>query len=500
MDAGHLHRHGRGVRLRAVDRVAESADQFAPGALDREGRAGEQQAEHQRRHDQLGQDHEHDWQPPPTGHGAGERHHQTEEQQRSEVGRGVAGEATPRQHGDPRGASSDHRHRQAGGQASAGFPHSRASGGASGVSIRFFEDWALDPPELGPDSLEAVTWSQRGAAPPLLGQHGEGATIAGSRRPPGLDVKCDCQRCGRVVLHPAEYRHVELLDVAHHSDGQPAVGLLGQPAGVELDLGDGLHDGERFQQRSGAAVRLAGVPRAGRVLASGGDQPHGEAAMSEVDRDRGHRGDCSLQRGGDALAAVCADPVVQEEGCPRLPWLLFSTHHQLAQAGRAAPVHPPEIVAAAVLAHRDVLGRTDGERTRPVVTGSCPAATQRDGRERDSAGGDGERHGGPERSAELDQPERITDPHRHRPDLEVTADVGAHLVAHVPLPAVADALEHEARPGAEHVRHVVLQQQYAAGRPTLVGQGEVDVGRLAGGDQLRADGADQSADGSGCGR
>ena len=51
---------------------------------------------------------------------------------------------------------------------------------------------------------------------------------------------------------------------------------------------------------------------------------------------------------------------------------------------------------------------------------------------------------------------------RHRPDLEAAAHVGAHLVGHVPAPALADAVEHEPRAGAEHVGHVVLQQQHAA--------------------------------------
>ena len=67
-----------------------------------------------------------------------------------------------------------------------------------------------------------------------------------------------------------------------------------------------------------------------------------------------------------------------------------------------------------------------------------------------------------EGAAELDQAERVADPHRHRADLEPAAHVGADLVGHVPAPAVADALEHEPRPGAEHVGDVVLEQQHAA--------------------------------------
>ena len=75
---------------------------------------------------------------------------------------------------------------------------------------------------------------------------------------------------------------------------------------------------------------------------------------------------------------------------------------------------------------------------------------------------DGQRHRGAERAAELDQAERVLDPHRDRADLEAAAHVGADLVGHVAVPAVADALEHEPRPGAEHVGEVVLEQEHAA--------------------------------------
>ena len=107
------------------------------------------------------------------------------------------------------------------------------------------------------------------------------------------------------------------------------------------------------------------------------------------------------------------------------------------------------------------------------------------------ARGDGEGRGAAEGAAELHQPERIADPHAHRPDLEAAADVGAHLVDRVPAPAVPDPVEHEARPGAEHVGDVVLQHQHAARRTALVGHREVDRRRLPGGHGLRADAAHQ---------
>ncbi|MGH3361331.1 MAG: hypothetical protein ACRDOM_02640, partial [Nocardioides sp.] len=61
----------------------------------------------------------------------------------------------------------------------------------------------------------------------------------------------------------------------------------------------------------------------------------------------------------------------------------------------------------------------------------------------------------------------------------------------MPAPAVPDALEHEPGPGAEHVGHLVLEQQHAAGGAALVGQRQVEPGRLARDDDLRGQGANE---------
>ena len=113
------------------------------------------------------------------------------------------------------------------------------------------------------------------------------------------------------------------------------------------------------------------------------------------------------------------------------------------------------------------------------------------GGKRHGAWRDGEGRGAVEGTAELDQTERVADPHGHRADLEAAADVGAHLVDRVPAPAVPDPVEHEARPGAEHVGDVVLEHQHAARRTALVGQREVHRRRLARGHGLRPDAAHQ---------
>ena len=132
--------------------------------------------------------------------------------------------------------------------------------------------------------------------------------------------------------------------------------------------------------------------------------------------------------------------------------------------------------------------------------GPGPGAAQRDLGERHGAGGDGQRDRGVEGAAELDEAERVADPHAHRPDLELAADVGADLVGRVAAPALADAVEHEPRPGAEHVRDVVLEQQRAAGRLALVGERQVEPRRLPGRPRSGARGCAPAPAGSGCAR
>ena len=151
-----------------------------------------------------------------------------------------------------------------------------------------------------------------------------------------------------------------------------------EPAGLELRLRDGLDDGQRLEQRAGVEVGAADVPGAVRVLAGGGDQPDGEAAVGQVHRDRGGGRDRGLERGGDALAAVGASRLSRKsvardcQGCSSRRTISSPT------LGRAAPVHPAQVVAPAVLADGDVLGAAGGERARPVVAGPGPGAAERD--------------------------------------------------------------------------------------------------------------------------
>src|SRR3954468_5014403 len=64
-----------------------------------------------------------------------------------------------------------------------------------------------------------------------------------------------------------------------------------------------------------------------------------------------------------------------------------------------------------------------GSGTVRGVTGSGAAVREGGGGEWRGGGRDGERHRRTEGAAELDQPEGVGDPHRHRADLEAAADV-----------------------------------------------------------------------------
>ena len=173
------------------------------------------------------------------------------------------------------------------------------------------------------------------------------------------------------------------------------------------------------------------------------------------------------------------------QGCSSRRTISSPTRAELRQCTRrrSSPRRYSRTVTSSALPVAKARGRLSPE---PVQAPPSGMRGQRHG-----AGGHGERDRGAERAAELDQAEGVADPHGHRADLEAPADVGAHLVGHVPAPALADPVQHEARPGAEHVGDVVLEQQHAAGGAALVGEGEVDPGRLPGRDQLRVDGAHQ---------
>ena len=350
---------------------------------------------------------------------------------------------------------------------------------------------------IRPSSCQAV--SRRSRGPRVIERHpvevrwavAAGPGWTGQVRSPRVDVERDRQARRGVVLQAAEERQVGVAQSAEDPDGETAVPGLGQPLGVGRGGVVELHDGERLEERDGAGLGAVGVPLGLAAVARRGDQTDGVAVVGEVDGDRRGGGHGALERAGRSLAAVGDAAVVEEDGRARLPGLLLAAHHQLADAGRAAPVDAPQVVAAPVLADRDVLRAAGREGAGTVVARTGPRATERDARQGGRARCDGESRRGVERPAELDEAERVGHPHRHRADLELSAQLRAHLVGRVAAPPVPEALQDEARAGAEDVGESLLQQQHARGRARLVGDGELDGRGLPGDDELGRDRADE---------
>ena len=241
--------------------------------------------------------------------------------------------------------------------------------------------------ELLPDRVEPVARAERDRPPAL------GAEQPGSRPAP---AGAPAQASTSSAIASAEPAWCCIRRSTGRSAGStaPKTATVSPPCAPSVSqpvsrrpLADLLDDGERLEQRAGVEVGVAEVPGAAGVLAGRGDQADGEAAVAQVHRDRRRGRDRGLERGRDAVAAVRDGAVVEEERRPGLPGLLLAAHHQLADPRRAAPVHPAQVVAAAVLADRDVLGAAGRERARPVVAGAGPGAAERDlGEQRRCAG------------------------------------------------------------------------------------------------------------------
>ena len=205
------------------------------------------------------------------------------------------------------------------------------------------------------------------------------------RRPPGPPRR---RRRGRPPgaapewqLHPAQHGQVGSVEAAEHRDQQPAVAGLGQPARCDPALrGRGCDDGQRLEQRAGVEARRPGSARRCRVLAGGGDQPHREPALAQVDGDRGGRGD----RRTPATSASPLPTVRAGPGCRGTGW---------RATARAAPRGAPSARrrAPSCASARGAGRRRGGTRARvtssalpvanargPVVAGPGPLAAERD--------------------------------------------------------------------------------------------------------------------------
>ena len=348
--------------------------------------------------------------------------------------------------------------------------------------------------ELLPDRLEPVARAERHRRASPAGRAAGRRRRRRRRRTQASTSSADRERRAGVVLHPAQHRAGRAASTAPSTATirPPRPPSVSQPVS-RWGWWSGCDDGQRLEQRGGVEVGVRGRARRCRVSSPA-------AVTSRTAKPRWLRCtaiDAAAETAASSEEAMpwprwATQPVVEEERGPRLPGLLLAAHHQLTDRGRAAPVHAAQVVAAAVLADGDVLGAADREGPRPVVAGAGPGAAERDRGQRDGARGDGQRDGGPERAAELDQAERVADPHRHRADLEAAAHVGADLVGHLRgasrgrCPRARSAAGCRARRG----RGPRAAATPLGVRPSLV-EGQADPGRLAGGDQLRGDGADQ---------
>ena len=236
-------------------------------------------------------------------------------------------------------------------------------------------------PELLPHRLEPVARAERDGAPALLGQ--QCRTRPPRRRRPRPRRRRRGRRRGpsrRVRVHPAQHRVRRAGSTPPTTATiSPPPPCLGQPAGVEC--GPGAVAARRPAPRAAGAV-LRSASRKCQALA--GSSP--AAVTSRTVKPRWLRW-TAIEAAAETAASSeeampwprwATHPVVEEQRRPRLPRLLLAAHHQLADPGRAAPVHPAQVVAAAVLAHGDVLGAAGGEGARPVVAGPGPGAAERD--------------------------------------------------------------------------------------------------------------------------
>ena len=102
-----------------------------------------------------------------------------------------------------------------------------------------------------------------------------------------------------------------------------------------------------------------------------GDELHGLAAVDQVHARAGRERHGPLQARAGPVSAVGSGAPVEQHGHPAPPRPLLEPHHQLVVAGRAAPVHAPQLVAAAVGPHEDVRATLAGARraraVRPVA-------------------------------------------------------------------------------------------------------------------------------------
>ena len=185
------------------------------------------------------------------------------------------------------------------------------------------------------------------------------------------------------------------------------------------------------------ASAAVGVPLGLAAVARRGDQADGVAVVGrwiaiDAAADTAPSSELAAPCPRWAVPRLSRNTVARDcHGCSSRRTISSPTRAELRQwtRRRSSPRRYSRTVTSSALPVAKARGRLSPE--------PGPGATERDARQGDRARGDGEARRGVERAAELDEAEGVGDPHRHRADLELSAQLGAHLVGRVPAPAVA---------------------------------------------------------------
>ncbi len=290
------------------------------------------------------------------------------------------------------------------------------------------------------------------------------------------------------MTQPAEQLGLVGLEPAENRDQQAVA--AGAP-GAHERRGEGWPpargDDSQGVQKQALRRTVALVGGVGGQVTVAGHQPDEITVASEMDPDRGGGADRPLERRARTVAPVRVLAAVQHHRGPALPWLLLTTHHELAVAGRRAPVHPAQVVTLAILTGRHVVLTGAGHRPGPALAGAGPLTSESDRRECGDRWGDHEGVHRGEGAVELTESERVGQPDRQRTDAVAATQVRPDGVGDLPNALRLHPVQHEARPAAEDIGQRVLDEQYAGRQPGDVVELQHHRGRLAGGHPRRVE-------------
>ena len=324
------------------------------------------------------------------------------------------------------------------------------------------------PPARGPQQLDRAVH--------LGGRHAGPGRASGSR--------CRCPARWRwPAVEPCRSRASSRVSSrsrrAEHRDEQPVAAAAAQRRArvPQAGVGRELQHRERVEQRAlEVAAHAARVVRGARDVGSRvGQQPHVVAVPHQVHADRGRGRHRPLERRAGALAAVRGGPGVEQQGarapataaprggpspCPAGRWSASAPGAGRRPGGtRGSPASSSPALAS------------DRARLSPLPVHSPDSAT--DGQLLHRRGHD-EGVAGAERALQLAHAERVGQPDRQRTEAVAAAHVRPHGVGHLAAAARLDPVEHEPRPGPEHVGDLVLDQQQPGRQPGDVLQPQGD--------------------------